>query len=68
MLSDPSTDNDEVAPVALADVEEGDVGKSDQEDEVLEVGSRGDKIKIKVEIVEDNLEDAEDDLEDAKTN
>ena len=66
VLLDPSTDNDEAAPVALANVEEGDAGKSDWGDELSEVGSGGDKIKIKVEIVEDNFEDAEDDLEDAE--
>ena len=56
VLFDPSTDNDEVAPMALANVEEG---NSDQEDELSEVGSGDDKIKIK-----DNLEDAEDELEE----
>ena len=66
VLSDPSTDNDEVAPVALADVEEGDAGNSDQEDKLSEVGSGVDKIKIEddPEDAEDNLEDAEDELEE----
>ena len=56
MLFDPSTDNNEVAPMALANVKEG---NSDQEDELSEVGSGDDKIKIK-----DNLEDAEDEIEE----
>ena len=66
VLSDPSTDNDEVAPVALADVEEGDAGNSDQEDKLSEVGSGVDKIKIEddPEDAEDNLEGAEDELEE----
>ena len=51
VLSDPLTDNYKVVPRDLANVNEGDVGKSDWEDKLLGVDGGGDKIKIKVEMI-----------------
>lgn len=70
MLSDPSTDNDESAPSALADLAESVTEEIDQDDEAsagedLSKGTGVDEMrKIKVEIDEDDLEDAEDELEE----